>query len=356
MADSLSSLLQEIFSNAETRLKQLEHYPNRTAWLRVLQSLQRMGSLNLSRLDAKILAATLEDLEQGFAAFQNYVHQRKVTVFGSARVGPDSPEYRQAQLFAHCISQRGFMVLTGGGGGIMEAGNRGAGLENSFGLNIQLPFEQMANPVIAASDRVINFKYFFSRKLFFVKETDALVLFPGGFGTQDEAFECLTLMQTGKTKLMPLVLVDKKGGCYWKEWDEYVREHLLSRGLISPEDLFLYTLTDDVGDACQQILDFYRIFHSNRYVRELLVLRLNAKLSPQALDILNEEFADILDSGRIEQTEALPEEAEEEIAHLPRLVMHFNQRNFGRLWQMVRRINTLHPAQPDRLQMRPDQK
>jgi hypothetical protein len=182
------------------------------------------------------------------------------------------------------------------------------------------------------------------------------VLFPGGFGTQDEAFECLTLMQTGKTKLMPLVLVDKKGGCYWKEWDEYVREHLLSRGLISPEDLFLYTLTDDVGDACQQILDFYRIFHSNRYVRELLVLRLNAKLSPQALDILNEEFADILDSGRIEQTEALPEEAEEEIAHLPRLVMHFNQRNFGRLWQMVRRINTLHPAQPDRLQMRPDQK
>lgn len=356
MADSLSSLLQEIFSNAETRLKQLEHHPNQTAWLRVLQSLQRMGSLNLSRLDAKILAATLEDLEQGFAAFQNYVHQRKVTVFGSARVGPDSPEYRQAQLFAHCISQRGFMVLTGGGGGIMEAGNRGAGLENSFGLNIQLPFEQMANPVIAASDRVINFKYFFSRKLFFVKETDALVLFPGGFGTQDEAFECLTLMQTGKTKLMPLVLVDKKGGCYWKEWDEYVREHLLSRGLISPEDLFLYTLTDDVGDACQQILDFYRIFHSNRYVRELLVLRLNAKLSPQALDILNEEFADILDSGRIEQTEALPEEAEEEIAHLPRLVMHFNQRNFGRLWQMVRRINTLHPAQSDRLQMRPDQK
>jgi len=178
LADSLSSLLQEIFSNAETRLKQLEHHPNRTAWLRVLQSLQRMGSLNLSRLDAKILAATLEDLEQGFAAFQNYVHQRKVTVFGSARVGPDSPEYRQAQLFAHCISQRGFMVLTGGGGGIMEAGNRGAGLENSFGLNIQLPFEQMANPVIAASDRVINFKYFFSRKLFFVKETDALVLSP----------------------------------------------------------------------------------------------------------------------------------------------------------------------------------
>ncbi len=348
--------MQEIFSNAETRLKQLEPHPNRGAWLRILQSLQRMGSLNLRRLDAKILAATLEDLEQGFAAFQNYVHQRKVTVFGSARLGPDSPEYRQAQLFAHCISQQGFMVLTGGGGGIMEAGNRGAGLENSFGLNIQLPFEQMANPVIAASDRVINFKYFFSRKLFFVKETDALVLFPGGFGTQDEAFECLTLMQTGKTKLMPLVLVDKKGGCYWKEWDEYVREHLLSRGLISPEDLFLYTLTDDVGDACQQIVDFYRIFHSNRYVRELLVLRLNARLSPEALDILNEEFADILDSGRIEQTEALPEEAEEEIAHLPRLVMHFNQRNFGRLWQMVRRINKLHPEDPKPLSMRPDQK
>lgn len=356
MTDSVSSLLQEVFSNAETRLKQLEHHPNRTAWLRIVQSLQRMGSLELSRLDAKILAATLEDLEQGFAAFQNYAHQRKITVFGSARLGPESPEYRQAQLFAHCISQRGFMVMTGGGSGIMEAGNRGAGLENSFGLNIQLPFEQMANPVIAASDRVINFKYFFSRKLFFVKETDALVLFPGGFGTQDEAFECLTLMQTGKTKLMPLVLVDRTGGCYWKEWDEYVREHLLGRGLISPEDLFLYTLTDDVGDACQQIVDFYRVFHSNRYVRELLVLRLNTKLSPEALEILNEEFADILDSGRIEQTGALPEEAEEDIAHLPRLVMHFNQRNFGRLWQMVRRINKLHPEHPDPLQMRPEQK
>ncbi|MFS8883873.1 LOG family protein [Synechococcus sp. R55.3] len=356
MTDSVSSLLREVFSNAETRLKQLEHHPNRTAWLRILQSLQRMGSLELSRLDAKILAATLEDLEQGFAAFQNYAHQRKITVFGSARLGPESPEYRQAQLFAYCISQRGFMVMTGGGSGIMEAGNRGAGLENSFGLNIQLPFEQMANPVIAASDRIINFKYFFSRKLFFVKETDALVLFPGGFGTQDEAFECLTLMQTGKTKLMPLVLVDRTGGCYWKEWDEYVREHLLGRGLISPEDLFLYTLTDDVGDACQQIVDFYRVFHSNRYVRELLVLRLNTRLSPEALDILNEEFADILDSGRIEQTGALPEEAEEDIAHLPRLVMHFNQRNFGRLWQMVRRINKLHPEQPDPLQMRPEQK
>lgn len=356
MTDSVSSLLREVFSNAETRLKQLEHHPNRTAWLRIVQSLQRMGSLELSRLDAKILAATLEDLEQGFAAFQNYAHQRKITVFGSARLGPESPEYRQAQLFAYCISQRGFMVMTGGGGGIMEAGNRGAGLENSFGLNIQLPFEQMANPVIAASDRVINFKYFFSRKLFFVKETDALVLFPGGFGTQDEAFECLTLMQTGKTKLMPLVLVDRTGGCYWKEWDEYVREHLLGRGLISPEDLFLYTLTDDVEDACQQIVDFYRVFHSNRYVRELLVLRLNTRLSPEALDILNEEFADILDSGRIEQTGALPEEAEEDIAHLPRLVMHFNQRNFGRLWQMVRRINKLHPEQPDPLQMRPEQK
>jgi len=356
LTDSLSSLLQEVFSNAETRLKQLEHHPNRTAWLRIVQSLQRMGSLKLSRLDAKILAATLEDLEQGFAAFQNYAHRRKITIFGSARLGPESPEYRQAQLFAYCISQRGFMVMTGGGSGIMEAGNRGAGLENSFGLNIQLPFEQMANPVIAASDRVINFKYFFSRKLFFVKETDALVLFPGGFGTQDEAFECLTLMQTGKTKLMPLVLVDRTGGCYWKEWDEYVREHLLGRGLISPEDLFLYTLTDDVEDACQQIVDFYRVFHSNRYVRELLVLRLNTRLSPEALEILNEEFADILDSGRIEQTGALPEEAEEDIAHLPRLVMHFNQRNFGRLWQMVRRINKLHPEQPDPLQMRPEQK
>jgi hypothetical protein len=340
----------------EQRLIQLKDDPHRDVWMRAFQSLIRLGHLDLTRLDIKILAATLEDLEQGFRAFHPHQHQRKIAVFGSARLQPNTPEYQQAMRFAHCISQQGFMVLTGGGGGIMEAGNRGAGLDNTFGLNIQLPFEQLANPVLASSGRVINFKYFFSRKLFFLKESDAVVLFPGGFGTQDEAFECLTLMQTGKTKLMPLVLVDKTEGRYWQEWDQYIQEHVLIRGLISPEDLSLYTLTDDVEKACDHITQFYRVFHSNRYVRELLVLRLNAELSDASLVDLNQEFSDILESGQIRKSLALPEEDEEDIAHLPRLVMHFNQRNFGRLWQLVQRINALHLQENDHLRIPPDQK
>ncbi|MDX2273095.1 MAG: LOG family protein [Cyanobacteriota bacterium] len=337
MTQEISNLLQAL----QQELEQLHQDPNQGFWLRSFHSLLKMYTLGLSRLDAKILAATLEDLEQGFAAFHHYRQQRKLTIFGSARLEPTTPEYQQAVAFAYQISQQGFMVLTGGGGGIMEAGNRGAGLENTFGLNIQLPFEQMANPVLAASDRVINFKYFFSRKLFFVKESDAVVLFPGGFGTQDEAFECLTLMQTGKTKLMPLVLVDKPNGRYWQEWDQYIREHVLVRSLISPEDLSLYTLTDSVEGACHHVTNFYHIFHSNRYIKDLLVLRINTPLSEEALHILNDEFSDILESGSIWQCAAFPEEDEPEIAHLPRLAMSFNQRNFGRLWQLVYRLNSL---------------
>lgn len=340
MTEDLSSELDILRQD----LALLEQDPNVDIWLRALRSLIRLGSDGLSRLDAKITAATLDDMEQGFKAFRNYQHQRKITVFGSARLSPDSSEYKQAVLFAHSISQRGFMVLTGGGGGIMEAGNRGAGLDNTFGLNIQLPFEQLANPVLASTDRVINFKYFFLRKLFFVKESDGVALFPGGFGTQDEAFECLTLMQTGKTKLFPLVLIDKPGGRYWQEWDQYIREHVLVRGLISPEDLNLYTLTDDVQDACEQIISFYHVFHSNRYVRDQLVLRLKAELSDEVLDQLNHDYADILTHGQIDQRAALPEEDEPSLAHLPRLVMYFNQRHFGRLWQLIRFINSLNPA------------
>ncbi len=324
---------------------QLDTDPNREIWQRALTTLERIQEQGLGRLDVKILAATLEDLEQGFRAFASHQHQRKIAVFGSARTDPEDPDYRQALKFAQAIVTRGYMVLTGGGGGIMEAGNRGAGLENTFGLNIQLPFEQLANPVLASTDRVINFKYFFSRKLFFVKESDGMVLFPGGFGTQDEAFECLTLMQTGKTKLLPLVLLDRPGGRYWREWDEYIRNHLFSRGLISPEDLHLYTLTDDVEVACRIVTDFYRILHSNRYVRNTLVLRLNCQIDDQVVDTLNQEFGDILESGQIQKSAALPEEKEDpQIAHLPRLVMAFNQRNFGRLWQMIYRLNELVPA------------
>ena len=237
----------------------------------------------------------------------------------------------------------------------MHAGNVGAGLDNSFGLNIQLPFEQESNPVIASSDREINFKYFFTRKLFFLKESDAVALFPGGFGTQDEGFETLTLMQTGKAQLMPLVLIDRPGGRYWHEWDEYIRNHLLARGLVSEEDLAIYTITDNVGVACDEIANFYRTFHSDRYVGDRLVIRLNNELTDAGVDALNDEFDDILLSGRIEKSGALLAEIGDETEAFPRLIMHFNQRNYGRLWQMVRAINKLECVDR-RLNLHPERK
>ncbi len=244
----------------------------------VLATVVRMADEEIDRLDWKILKSTLQDLEKAFQAFYPFRHTRKITIFGSSRIQPDAPEYRLAADFARCVAQQGFLVMTGAGGGIMEAGNKGAGPGNSFGLNIQLPFEQGANPFIEGDTKLINFKYFFTRKLFFLRETDAIALFPGGYGTQDEAFECLTLTQTGKSPPIPLVLIDRPGGDYWRDWDAYIRKHLIKPGLISPEDNKLYTVTDNLDVACQVITDFYRVYHSSRYVGDQLVIRLTKRI------------------------------------------------------------------------------
>jgi uncharacterized protein (TIGR00730 family) len=293
------------------------------------------------RLDWKILTAALEDLQQGFTTFYPYRHTRKISIFGSARIARDTPEYNMAVEFARRIAQQGFMVITGAGGGIMEAGNEGAGRENSFGLSIQLPFENTANHVIRGDDKAIDFKYFFTRKLFFLRESDAIALFPGGFGTQDEAFETLTLCQTGKYGPVPLVLLDSPGGDYWHYWNEYICKRLVTKGLVSAEDLSLYVITDNLDVACNAIRDFYRVYHSSRYVEQKLVMRLNCRLSDRVVEELNLEFKDILIKGKIQQTNALPEELPDETANLPRLVFHFNQRNQGRLYQLIARINRL---------------
>ncbi len=307
----------------------------------VLDTLLQMMDQEMGRLDWKILNYALQDMEQGFRTFYPYRHTRKITIFGSARLTPDRPEYAMAKAFAQQITQRGFMVMTGAGGGIMEAGNQGAGVDQSFGLNIQLPFEQGANAFISGNSKLVNFKYFFTRKLFFLKESDALALFPGGFGTQDEAFESLTLVQTGKAGPMPLVLVDRPGGDYWKQWDHYIRSQLLEARLISSEDVSLYTIVDSVEAACDVVSDFYRVFHSSRYVGEQLVIRLKYPLSPPLLDRLNQDYRDILTKGTIQQvSQALPEERQDEVnPTLPRLLLHFNHRDLGRLHQMIRLIN-----------------
>ncbi|MFM8571886.1 MAG: LOG family protein, partial [Pirellula sp.] len=223
---------------------------------------------------------------------------------------------------------------------IMEAGHRGAGRELSMGLNIMLPFEQSANPVIDGDPKLVTLKYFFTRKLMFVKESSAVVCYPGGFGTLDETFEVLTLLQTGKQTLLPMVLVDEPGGSYWKNVDRFFREQLLGDRWVSPEDVHLYKVTDDNDEAVREVLQFYRVYHSMRYVDESLVLRLTSRLTAEKIDQLNTDFSDILVSGKIEQVGMLPDESSEpELADLPRLKMHFNRRNLGRLRQLIDGVN-----------------
>jgi uncharacterized protein (TIGR00730 family) len=317
------------------RLPELE---NNDLMYAALDAIAQISHNPTERLDWKIITGSLQDFQKAIALFHPYSNTRKVSIFGSARTLPTEPEYQQALDFAQCISARGFLVITGGGGGIMAAGNAGAGSDRSFGLNIRLPFEQSANNYV--HDKLMDFKYFFTRKLFFLRESDAIALFPGGFGTQDEFFECLTLCQTGKATPRPLLLIDKPGGDYWQQWDEYIQKHLQKRGLITDGDRNLYTITDRVDQACQAIDDFYRVYHSSRWVKDLFVVRLNFEISDPHLERLNQEFADVIVKGTIQRSAALPQEkTEPHILPLPRLVMYFNQRNYGRLQQLIFAIN-----------------
>lgn len=338
--DKLDSLRVDI---AEL-MDQLPTLKHRQLIQQALSTIVRLAASDIERLDWKILSSSLTDMERGLELFHTYRHIRKVTIFGSARTSPANPEYQMAVNFARCVTQLGFMVMTGGGGGIMQAGNEGAGRENSFGLNIQLPFEQEANPVVEGDPKLINFKYFFTRKLFLLRESDAVALFPGGFGTQDEAFECMTLSQTGKFGPVPVVFIDHPGGDYWQAWNEYVHQHLVQKGLISPDDPSLYTVTDDLDVACNAITGFYQVYHSSRYVRDKLVIRLKSELSDAEVEDLNANFSDILVKGRIEKSQALPQETQDETVELPRLVLYFNQRDLGRFYQMINTIN--HMGQP----------
>jgi uncharacterized protein (TIGR00730 family) len=291
--------------------------------------------------DIKILNAALKELRYAFKVFAPYRTVRKVSTFGSARIKTHDVAYRLARDFAREMAAADFMVVTGAGGGVMRACQEGAGRERSFGVNIRLPFEQEANEFISRDPKLITFRYFFTRKLVFIKEADAVVLFPGGFGTHDEGYESLTLAQTGKTKPMPVVFLDVPRGTYWKTWRRYLADHVLRRGLISEEDMSLFRVTDDIGEAVNEITGFYRVYHSVRAVGRKLVVRLVRPVSAEVLARLNAEFADILTGGAITQERALASEADEpEIAHLPRLVMRFDRASFGRLRQMIDVLNS----------------
>lgn len=294
------------------------------------------------RGDVRVIQTAVRELRYAFKLFAPYAGIRKVTMFGSARTQPTRQEYQHAVDFGRKIVQAGFMVITGAGGGIMHAGHEGAGPEKSFGANIRLPWEQSANPIIREDKKLVTFKYFFTRKLTFIRHSDAIALFPGGFGTMDEGYEALTLMQTGKSQLMPLVLIDRPGGTYWRTWDKHVREHLLRDQLISPDDLNLYHITDNTDEAVKIITRFYRNFHSTRFVKDLLVVRLKHAPTDTAIAAMNEDFADLILGQPIERIAATPEEvADGDHLDLARIAFGFNRRDYGRLRQLIDVLNRL---------------
>lgn len=294
-----------------------------------------------SRADVLVIQTAIRELRYAFKLFAPHANTRKVTLFGSARTQPSIPEYQQAVEFSRRIADEGWMVITGAGPGIMQAGHEGAGSEKSFGVNIRLPWEQYANPVIQKDKKLITFKYFFTRKLTFLRHSDAIVLFPGGFGTLDEGYEAITLMQTGKSRLMPLVLMDRPGGTYWKTWNKNTREHLLRNKFISRDDLELFEIVDDVDAAVRTITRFYRNFHSMRFVKDLLVIRMKFAPSDHAIDGLSIDFRDIICQGRVQRIEPTPEEREDgSDLQYPRIAFEFNKRDYGRLRQMIQVINS----------------
>ncbi len=291
--------------------------------------------------DQKLLNSTMKEMRYTNKVFAPYRQKKKVTIFGSARTERDDPMFGKCVAFSRLLADKGYMIITGGGGGIMEAGNEGAEAENSFAVNIRLPFEQMPNYVMLANPRLITYKHFFTRKVAFVKETDAIAVFPGGFGTLDEAMEVFTLIQTGKTSPKPLVLLDDEDG-YWKRWLEFVKECLLGKGFISGEDFSIFTITQDEKEAVQVIEDFYRIYHSLRFVNSHLIIRLTKELSKKNIENLEEEFPELrLPGTRICACNPFPEESDEpDLLNLHRISMRFNHQHYGLLMAFIRKINT----------------
>ncbi len=307
----------------------------------IFTTVVKLGKESGDKGDLKLVNDVLKELRYSFKIFSPYRQAKKVCIFGSARSKPASAEYRMAERFSRKLTDRGYMIVTGGGGGVMEAGNKGADADNHFALNIRLPFEQKANPYVNKKEKLINFKYFFTRKLIFIKETDATALFPGGFGTNDEGFEALTLMQTGKSRPRPIVLLEPEGAGFWGAWKRFVSDHMVRNGYIDKQDLNLFRVVKDVDEAVRYIEDFYRVYHSIRYVSGVTVLRLNKELSRETLALVNRKFRDILTSGDMRLSGPLKEEVRNgEYVELPRLVMKFNQRDYGRLCEMLHIINS----------------
>jgi uncharacterized protein (TIGR00730 family) len=306
----------------------------------LVASALRLARDGADRGDLKIANAALKEMRHSFHVFAPYRAARKVAIFGSARTQPEDPLYRQTRELAAAMAALDWMVVTGAGPGIMEAGIEGAGPDNAFGVSILLPFETTTSQFLADDPKLINFRYFFTRKLEFIKESDAFVLLPGGYGTLDEAFELLTLLQTGKAQPAPVIMLDVPGGTYWHHWGAFVRDELEGHGYVSLEDDHLFCVTDDVQTAVDEVLGFYRNYHSQRFVKGRLVLRMHHAPSSDELAALNRDFADIVARGEIEVIDATPEEvADDDHPDLARVALRFDRHGWSRLRMLIDRLN-----------------
>lgn len=328
--------------------------PNDDLVREIITTALKLHRDNPERGELKLVNTALKEMRYSMLTFRKFHDKPKVTMYGSARTPPDDIEYQTAKQFAKVMAyERGWEIITGAGPGIMRAGNEGAGIENSLGVNIRLPFESDSNEFLSP-ERVINFKYFFTRKLGFVKESSAFALFPGGFGTMDEAFELLTLVQTGKSDMHPIVLVESLNSSYWHSWIDFVDKELVGTGLIAPEDVNLYRHFHDPEAAAAEVCAFYANYRSQRYVNGNLVIRLEAEPTPDQLSELNESFSDIVVSGTIESIATTDQEKrDDDDVDAPRISMHFDRRHYGRLRLMIDEINSwvaaptvVHPGDP----------
>lgn len=332
----------EFLTQIRTLLDSPEDDLQATLMKELLTGFLKLHDSHLDLLDLKIINRAVKELRHAFAVFNGYRDRRKVSIFGSARTSSDDPNYQLAHQFAEQVVKAGYMVITGGADGIMRASQEGAGRENSFGVNIMLPFEQGANSTIANDPKLITFKYFFTRKLMFQKEASAIVLFPGGFGTHDEGFEIMTLAQTGKSDPQPIVCLQAPDCDYWDDWSAFIVKQLLKRRLINEEDLSLFKIVNSAEAAVEEIAKFYRRYHSIRFVGRLMAMRLNSPISGKQLERIQTQFGDLLSEGQFELRAALEEELDEPaLAKLPRLVFPFNCRSAGRLRQLIDYVNGL---------------
>jgi len=330
--EKINQLIRQISSNYASGLSE-------DLLREMLTTIAKSGEEKLDIGDMKLINTTIKELRYAFDIFSAYHGRRKIAIFGSARTNPLAKEYKMAEEFAREITGHKFLVITGSGPGIMEAGNKGAGTANSFGVNIRLPFEQEPNRYILGDSKLVNFKYFFTRKLMFIKESDATVLFPGGFGTMDEGFEAITLFQTGKCRPRPIIMLEPKGGAYWKKWLVFIKDGMLKMGYISEQDLKIFKIMYSAKEAIGEINLFYKNYHSIRYINDITVIRLNNEMPDNKIGLIKNKFSDILIDGP-EKTKPMEWEARNnEHLNLPRIRMRFNRHDFGRLKELIDYIN-----------------